>query len=771
MSYNTIGKSIPRTDGPAKTTGHAIYTADLRFPGMLYAKVLRSPHAHARILSLKANVALAKDGVVAVITGDDVPNRIGFAVCDQYPIAKDKVRYVGEPIAVVVAISEKAAWRALKSIQVEYEILPHVIYPQEAIHHDAPLLHENFKQYKLAPYVYPEEGNIYQHFKVRKGDCKAAFAQAYSVVEHDFWSPHLHHIQLEPHCAIACYHFDNTLTMYATSQAPFVIQQCISELLEIQLHHVEVNIPYLGGGFGGKSDVTIEPMMACVARKVPGRYIRLLLTREEMFEGTSLGRGAYCKYKLGVSKVGKIVALEAQNYQGSGGYSDYAINVVNGLGMAATGPYAVPNLKVDAYGVYTNTPPTGAFRGYGHPEVHLAMERMMDITARSIGINGCEIRLKNLLTTGKINGIGQKMTERNGDIERCTKKIIKELYHDTKPQKGNHISIGRGIAAYMKTPIMPSNVQSGAILKLNGDGTVILSLGTVEMGQGTYTAMGQIAAEALGIPFEKVHVNQEVRTAYSPYEWQTVASHGTWGVGNAIILAAENLKQKIKAAAAMVWKISLEDISITENYIKRTDTGEILLWQDIASGYKNEDGSGVTTHLIGEGYFVAKHMTNLDAETGQGNAAADWTFGCVGVELGVNRKTGEIYLYRLLNAIDAGRIINPQIAKDQVIGAMIMAVGGSLSEKIIFGEKGNIRNKNLVDYKAPGIEDIPDNMEVYFIETPEETGPYGARGIGEHGSVAVSPAILNAVYDAINIDFYELPITAEKIVQALKGGI
>jgi len=771
MVYNTIGKSIPRTDGSAKTTGRAIYTADISFPGMLYAKVLRSPHAHARILNVKTDIALSKEGIVAVVTGKDVPMKIGFSVRDQFPIAKDKVRYAGEPVAIVVAVSEKAASKALKFIEVEYEVLPYVIYPQKAISSDAPLLHENFNEYSLASFVHPEEKNIYHQFKVRKGDVSSAFAESYKIIEHDFWYPYIHHTQLEPHCAIASYNYDNSLIIYATSQAPFVIQECVSELLGIPINNVEVNVGYLGGGFGGKSDVTIEPMMACVAKKVPGRYIKLTLTREEMFEGTNLGRGAYCKYKLGISKEGKIVALEAKNYLGSGGYADYAVNVVSGLGMAATGPYEVPNLKVDAYGVYTNTPPIGAFRGYGHTEVHLAMERMMDIAARCIGMDSSEFRLNNLLTKGKINGIGQTMTESSGAIDLCTKKIIDELYNFPKPYKGDNIIVGRGIACYMKTPIMPTNVQSGAILKLNGDGTVTLSLGCIEMGQGTYTAMAQIAAEALEIPFERIHVNQEVRTSYSPYEWQTVASHTTWGVGNAIIIAARNLKQKLKEASAKMWQIDFKDIELINDHIMRKDTGETISWKDIAPGYKAIDGRGVTTHIIGEGYFVAKHITNPDPETGQGDAAADWTFGSLGVELGINKTTGELHLYRLLSAIDGGCIINPQLAKDQVIGAMTMALGSTLSEAIVFGKEGNIRNKNLADYKAPGIEDIPDNFEVYFIETPEKTGPYGAKGIGEHGTLAVAPAILNAVYDAIKVDFYELPVTAEKISQALQGGI
>jgi carbon-monoxide dehydrogenase large subunit len=770
VGYNTVGKNVERIDAYEKVTGRAPFVADLKVPGMLYAKVLRSPYAHAEIKEIDISAALKSRGVVSIITGKDFNRRFGVAVADQTPLAVDRVRYVGEPVAAVVALTEEEAVKALKLIRVEYEELPFAIYPQDAVKKDAPVIHEEFSRYRLAPWLSPEGGNIYQHFKVRKGDIEKAFKEAYIVVENTYWSPYIHHVQLEPHGAVAQYNHDGSMIMHTSSQAPFVVQHCISELHDIPLNKVRVIVPYVGGGFGGKSDVTIEPLVSCIAKAVPGRPVKLMLTREEMFIGTTVGRGIYSLYKTAVSKEGKILGMEIVNYVGSGGYADYAVNIVSGAAMSATGPYEVPNLKVDCYGVYTNTPPVGAFRGYGHPEAHFAAERQMDLAARSLGMDPSEFRMKNLLVKGRENAIGQIMTEYSGRVDLCVKTVAEELSKQSRPEAGEDVAVGRGIAAYMKMPIMPPNVQSGAVIKLNGDGTVTVSVGAIEMGQGTYTALSQIAADALGIPIERVHINREVDTAYSPYEWQTVASHTTWGVGNAIIIASEDLKAKLKKAAANALDTDEDRIALDgEKIYSENNRERILSWSDLALGYASPKGTAVTAPIIGEGYFVAQGLENPDPETGQGNVAADWTFGCVGVELGVNKTTGEIRIYRLINAIDAGKIINPMLATNQVIGAMIQALGSTLTEKLIFSDKGTIRNNDLVDYKIPGLEDVPEQIKVIFVETPEETGPFGARGLGEHGAVAVSPAVANALYDAVKVDYFEIPITADKVIKAMKG--
>lgn len=769
MTFKSIGKNCMRNDGVEKTTGRAMFVADMKFPGMLYAKVLRSPYAHANLKSVDVSEALKQPGVFAVLTGEDVPGPFGVAIADQYPIARYKVRFAGEPVAVAVAVSERAAHEALKLVKVEYEPLPFVIHPKDAIAEGAPIIHEKLMEYHVAPYVSPVGKNIYQHFKIRKGEVDGAFEKADAVVEGETWFPYIHHTQLEPHCAVAQYSLDGSMIMYSTTQAPFVVQSCIKELHELPLSKIQVIAPYIGGGFGGKSDISIEALVSCLAKAVPGRFVRLLLTREEMFIGTTLGRGGYCKYKIAVSKEGKILGMKGESYLGSGGNADYAVNVITGMGLAGTGPYEVPNLKLDVYGVYTNTPPIGASRGYGHPEVHLAVERLLEKAAHEIGMDPVKFRLKNLLAEGKVNGIGQVMKEHNGNVVLCAQKVAEELYKEPKPDKSENILVGRGMAAYMKTPCMPSNVQSNVFLKLNSDGSVTLATGAIEMGQGTYTALAQITAEALEIPYEKVNVTNKVDTLISPYEWQTVASHGTWGTGNAILLAAEDLKRKLREAAALVFDAKPQNIVIEGDKLYFKD--KVLRWNDLALGYRNPDGSALTAPIMGEGHFVPQGVQNPDPETGQGNAAADWTFGCVGVELGIDKTTGEVHLYRLLNTIDAGTIINPQMANDQVLGAMTMVMGSTLTEGLVFSEdKGKIRNNNLVDYKIMGIEDMPEEVLIDFVQTPEDSGPYGAKGLGEHGAVGPAPAILNAIYDATGKDFYELPVTADKILMALEGG-
>ena len=768
MSRKTIGASPIRIDAAQKATGGTMYAADMKFPNLLHMKVLRSPHAHARICDIDVSGAKRMPGVALAACGTDLPGPFGVAIADQYPLARDKTRFAGEPVAVVVADTEEQAELALEAINVTYEQLPFVLDPWRAFEADAPILHEKLMDYKAAPYVNRRGRNVFQHFKVRKGDALSAIAGADCVVEGEFYYPPFVHTPMEPHCAVALYSRDGSMAMHATTQAPFIVQTTISELLEIPYHKIKVTASMLGGGFGGKSDITIEALVACVARLVPDRYIRLLLSREEVFCGVTHGRNACCRYKMGFDRNGKLVAIIGESALGAGGNADYAVNIVTGMGLAGTGPYKVENLCLDVYGVYTNAPPTGAARGYGHPEVHFAAESLMDIAAEKLGIRPEKLRDINLLRAGDVNGIGQTMREDSGNVAKCTALLSEKLFSAPRPVLPNRV-IGRGMAAYMKTPCMPSNAQSGAFIKLNADGSVTVSVGAVDMGQGLHTTMAQIAAEALNLPLEKVGINTVVDTLISPYDWQTVASRSTWGSGNAVLLAARDLCRQLSGQAALVFGVSPEEVEIAGGEVRCN--GKSLPWGEFAVGLRSADGAALTRPVMGYGYFVPSGLQNPDAETGQGNAAADWTFGCAGAEVAVDLRTGEISVLRLLNVIDAGTIINPQNAREQVIGGMIMAAGSTLSEKVVFDDKtGRIRNMSLVDYKVPGIEDIPAEIEIIFVQTPDETGPYGAKGLGEHGAVGTAPALLNAIYDAVGLRFTTLPVTAECVVAALKGG-
>lgn len=787
MSLRALGKEVPRADGFEKVTGQAVFVADIRLPGVLHAKVLRSPHAHARIVRLDASKALALPGVRAVVTGRDCRTRIGICLTDQYPLARDRVRFFGEPVAAVVATSEQLAQQSLDLIEVEYEPLSAVTDPREALKPGAMLIHEELGDYVHLPGFSPQPGtNIFHHFKIRRGDPEKAFGEAGLVVEREYGMPSISHVQLEPHGTIAQMVPGGQMTIWSSTQAPFIVRSSVAKLFGLPPAKVRVIAPYLGGGFGGKSDVTIEPLVACLAMAVPGRPVRLVLTREEAFMGTVIGRGLHARVKTAVTRDGKILGEEISLVLNGGGYGDYAINIVGGAALSATGPYEILNLKIDSYGVYTNTPPTGACRGYGHPEVHWAIERHRDITARELGLDPIDFRRRNLLGEGKINALGQILREDNGRVDLCLDAVVNELGGSPTgdflkagvlnlseaASSGNSSSIrrGTGIAAFMKTPIMTTNAQSGAYIRLNEDGSANVSVGAVEMGQGCYTALAQIAAEALRLSPEKVKVVPFVDTEISPHEWQTVASHTTWAVGNAIILAAADVLCQLRKAAGRVWGVRPEDLAIADGQVFRTDDpSRVLTFGQLSLGYTLPSGEAVNDPIIGRGSFVPRGLVYSDPVTGQGNAAADWTFGCQGAEVEVDTRTGEIIVRRLITAIDVGRVVNPLLARGQILGGMTQALGSALSEQLIYSSTGQMRNHSLTDYKIPGPEDIPTETKVIFIETPDHTGPFGARGLGEHGTVGVPPAIANAVANALGVEFFDVPITAGDIVRAIKA--
>jgi len=761
-----IGQDKQRVDGLEKVTGQASFAADINLGRAYYARVLRSTYAHAYIRKLDTSLAFASPGVRAIVTGDDCPKRIGHAIQDQYPIARDKVRYWGEPLAVVVASTLEAAEAALSLIRVEYETLPPILHPRQAVEKQAPLIHEELAGYPHDPQIHPEpDSNICHHYHLHRGDVGDAFARAHLIVENEYWVPWISHVQLEPHCAWAQWEGD-TVSIWSSSQSPFFIRETISHLFELSPAQVRVSIPYVGGGFGGKSDVTIEPLAAIAARAVPGIPVQLLLTREEMFFGTVIGRGAWGRIKSAVDPEGLLLAEQAEFYFGSGGYADYSVWIAQGGGHNSTGPYQIPNLHVDSYSVYTNTPPTGAFRGYGHPEVHWMAERQMDQIARQLQMDPVELRLKNLLLPGKVNALGQTMREYNGRADLCLQAASRALGAKKPPSAPGRVR-GHGLACFMKSPVMRTNAQSGAILRFNDDGSVTLYTGAVEIGQGANTVLSQIAAEALSLPMNMVYYSARVDTDFSPHEWQTVASHTTWAVGNAVLLAAQDALTQIKQAAGEVLGVPVNNLETRDGKVfPHSHPEQAIPYHAFATGYRRPDGSAINSPIIGRGSFVPLGLTFPDPGTGQGNMAASWTFGCQGADIEIDIETGQIFVTRLISAQDAGRIINPDAARGQIEGAMIQALGATLTEKIHFDQNGKILNSSLVDYRIPTTTDIPE-MEVLFIETEDATGPFGARGLGEHGIVAIPAAIANALSDALGIEVFEIPISAETIVEAI----
>ncbi|MFN4133290.1 MAG: xanthine dehydrogenase family protein molybdopterin-binding subunit, partial [Candidatus Hadarchaeales archaeon] len=472
--HRYVGKEVARVDAVEKVTGSAIYTADIKLHGMLHARLLKSPYAHARIVKIDTSKAERLPGVRAILTGAEVPYRFGIYMSDKYVLARDKARYLGEPVVAIAADTEEIAEDAVELVDVEYEELPAVFDPREALKDGAPLVHENLGEYFHAPFIYPKPGtNIANHFKLRRGDVERGFREADVVVENEFSLPMVQNVQMEPHVSIGQWTPDGHITVWTSAQSPFAVRHLLSAGLKIPAHKITVRVPFLGGGFGGKAGLHWEPLVVLLSRKAGGRPVKLLMTREEEFNTAAVRQGMYAKIKTGVKRDGKITAEEILYIWDSGAYADYAVNVGRAGGYACTGPYDVPNIKADSITVYTNHPYGTAYRGFGHVEFHWATERQMDIVAREIGMDPLEFRLKNAALPGKFTPTGEKLAEDCGRVDQCLLAVAKELGWGEKREKFR----GIGIAALWKCPAMPSYTSSSAIVKVNDDGTVTLSLG------------------------------------------------------------------------------------------------------------------------------------------------------------------------------------------------------------------------------------------------------------------------------------------------------
>jgi carbon-monoxide dehydrogenase large subunit len=749
--------------------GSARFTADISFPGTLACRVVRSPHAHARILSVDTKAAEEVPGVRAVVTGEGCREIfINLGIGDQHPMAVDKVRHEGEPVAAVLAGDKWTAAEAADLIEIEYEALPAVLDPEDALADEAPLVHERQEDYARGEGVNYEPGsNVYHHYRLRKGNPEEIFAGAEYVEENTFDMPHRSHTQIEPHAALARWR-DDGVDIYASTQAPFIVRTVVADMFGLPMTAVQVHTQYLGGGFGGKSDVTIEPLLAYIARSVPGRWVKLTLDREEAFNATVVGRGARVKIRSAFNGEGRILAEQLELYFASGAYGSYALHITNAGGHNCNGPYDVEHVSSDSYGVYTNQPPVGAFRGYSHPETHWAVERQRDIIAGRLGMEPTELRRRNLLRPGSVNNLGQTIKEENGDLagcleaaERAVKGFSVDEYAAAHPER----RIGRGIVAIMKSPVMATNAGASAIIRFNEDGTADLAVSGVEMGQGTKTVMRQIAAEALSRPLESICIRSAIDTDTAPYGWQTIGSTTTWKGGMAVLDAAEKAVRRIKENAAASWGCAPEELEYDGQYVvHRDDHSRSLPVDALVFGHMDERGRVTGEHVQAYGSYMPQGLEHPDPVTGRGNCAGEWTFGAQGAVVAVDPADGEMDVLYLMTALDAGRVINPTLARDQVVGAMVQELGAVLREELIYGEGGAMRNKTFTDYKIPAPEDVADTaFDVEFLETPEPIGPFGARGIAEHGTVGIAAAMGNAVRDALGIEAKRLPLTAERL--------
>lgn len=740
-----IGESIQMRDAVSRVTGTVPYGANLRLPEMLFAKVLRSPVPHGRITRLEATTAKQMPGVIAVLTGADLgkphgPRRLsGVMKKDQPVVAYDSVRYIGEPVAAVAAETEAIAEEALAAIEVDYEELPAVYDAPGATASDAPRLHESVAD------------NVFAYRKLRHGDVEAGFAAADEIVEERFTSPIAQHVTLEPHVTAAQWDGDGRLTVWSTAQAPFLVRSVLAELFDIDPDGVRMLVPPLGGGYGGKGHVRIEPLVAALAWKVGGRPVKLTLTRAEEFV-TVTKHAATIEMKSGVKRDGTITARRVTIYWNGGAYADASPALVGAGMVRSIGPYRIPNVWVDSYGIYTNLPPAGAFRGAMASQGTWAYESHMDTIAHRLGLDPLAYRLQQALVDGDTFATGETLH----DIQfvECLRTSAEGLDRErhASPATDDTRRRGQGVAMMMKSTI-PSS-RSECRLAFDAGGATTLYTGTVEMGQGAHTALAQIAADALGVALDTVSVVGP-DTAHVPFDATTSASRATSMMGTAILDGAVKLKEKLRELAAPLLEHRPEELTIANGYVivakepqRRVSYAEI-----------------VGRHGLQEVEALGEHQTKggLDPETGQGLSTPHWHQGAGACEVEVDTETGKVTVLRYHAASYAGRVVNPQMARLQNEGNVIFGLGPALMEEVAI-DHGQIINPNLSDYLIPSFLDIPQELHTVALES--EKGEF--HGIGEMTLPPVAPAIANAIYDAVGVRIRDLPITAEKVLRALR---
>jgi len=769
MELADIGKTFRRLDYETKVTGRAQYLADMSVPGMLCGKILRSPYPHARIVRIDASKAEKIPGVMAVLTRDDILYDEGIepfygpVFKDQTIVATDKVRHVGDPVAAVAALTVDAAEEALKLIEVDYEELPAVLNIADSLKPGAMLVHDSVKLptsgFADLAELKPIEGtNLCTHFRLNRGDIDKGFAEADHVFEDTFTLPATQHCFLETHACIASVEPGGRITVWATTQNPFVVRTQLANIFKVPVAKVRVIVPYLGGGYGGKVYPKIEPITVALSQKA-GRPVRIVLSREEVFY-TITKHAAVIRMKTGVKNDGTLIARECEIHLDTGAYAEIGPRVAKKSGYTAAGPYKIPNLKIDSYSVYTNKPPAGAFRGFGVSQSAWAVESQMDIIAAALKMDPVALRKQNGYNEG--DKFVTEETLRAIGLKECIDEVAKSIGWDSEKFKGSRVQgsksdirRGKGLACMIKATITPS--ISCAVVKLNEDASLSIYSGTVEMGQGSETVLAQIAGKELGIPLQTIQV-LGVDTDVVPYDLTTSSSRSTFHMGKAVQLAAQDILRQLKQIVVNEYNVPEDKISFADGKIRlpeaQLDYAEVM--------FKRFGMQGGT--LVGEGQV----KTSVKDEFGEKSTSAFWFLAAGAAEVEVDIGTGKFKLIKYASAVDVGKAINPLGCRQQLNGAAITGMGQAMFEEIAY-DNGQLINPNFVDYVLPSLGDMPAVIDSIAVEVPDRNGPFGAKGIGESALIPVAPAIANAIYDAVGVRIRDLPIKAEKIYLGLAG--
>ena len=756
-------------DAEERVTGRISYTLNVELPGMLVGKIMRSPVPHARIVHVDGTQAERLAGVGAVLTRRDFGSQTGYRgkygriFRDQSVVAFDKVRFVGDPVAAVAAVNEDVAEEALSLIDVDYEELPAVFDESAALEPGAPLVHdprpEQQAMFSKLIQDLPGGSNLCSHFKLRRGDVEDGFRQADFVFENVFHSPPAQHVPLEPHVTVAQF-FQGKLTLWTSTQMPHAVRAQMAELFNLPLARVRVIVETLGGGFGSKGSLRLEPITAFLAFK-SNRPVKIVLTREEEFV-TVCKHPATIRIKTGVMKDGTLMAREVSADFNTGAYSDIGPVVARNGGSAMSGPYRIPHVRIDSRAVWTNVVPAGALRGFGVPQAVWAYETQMDSIAEELHLDPVEFRRKNLLRDDDLFATGEKLADTHYDelLERAAAAVnwsssdARWLNQDAAPARQSRLRRGKGLALVIKATITPST--SVAALKLNEDGSLNVLTSSVELGQGAKTVLAQIAARVMQSPLARISVSNP-DTDLTPYDQQTSSSRTTYSMGGAIGKAAADLKRQLAEYAAELLEVSVADLLLEEGRVTvRGSPSRSLTYGEIA--LRSNQGN-----LIGRGAFSTSG--GLDLETGQGIGSVHWHQGAIGCEVEVDVETGKIKVLQLAPVVFAGRVVNPRLCELQLEGCAVFGFGQALFEEMIYGDHGQLINPNLGDYNIPSFEDIPWKLNPIALE---HDGTEDLHGVGETLLPPVMAAIGNAVYNAVGVRVHDLPLTAEKVLRGLR---
>ena len=759
-----IGRSVPMIDAVERVTGAVPYVLNLELPGMAIGRILRSSRPHARLLKVDASRAARLPGVVAVLTRDDLLDQsaldpyYGPVIRDQPIVALDKVRFIGDPVAAVAAVDDDVAQEALDLIELEYEDLPAVYEPEQALAPGAPILHEQPPELGsgFADIILHrgQASNLCNHFKLRKGDVEQGFRGADLIFEQVYRCPPVQHVPFEPHVALAQYE-PGRLTVWSSTQTPHVVRAQLAGIFKLPLSQVRVIVRTLGGAYGAKCYPKIEPLTAALAWKAR-RPVKITLPRREEF--LTVSKHAVTIYlKTGVKRDGSLTARQATCYFNAGAYADISPRLIKNGGYGSAGPYRIPNVWVDSYAVYTNIVPAGAFRGYGISQGAWAYESEMDRIAESLGLDRLELRRRNVLHDGDTFSTGETLHDLHFD--RLLDDAARAIGWQAAPSRPAPAAVprgrlrGRAITCVIKGTVTPST--SSASAKLNEDGSLNVLTSSVEMGQGAKTVLAQIAADAAALDYERVTVS-EPDTDHTPYDQTTSSSRTTFSMGRAVTLAVEEIRRQLLELAAVQLESSIDDLELRDGRVQLKGAPERGLT------YAQVIRRGQRGNLLGSGTFATQG--GLDPETGQGIASAHWHQAAAACEVEVDTETGRVEIVRFHANVFAGRMVNPRQCELQTEGSALFGLGQALFEEMRYDD-GQLVNPNLAEYMIPSFRDLPNRLTVSILEQP---GADELHGIGETSLPPVMPAVANAVYDAIGVRITDLPITPEKVLRALR---